>query len=176
MSAPEIAKLKRGDLVLVDSQERSAHGLFLVLAVGKAWFEVVPADSPGSNQRSRLQTSDITTHIAGGAGLALPAASAWDLDTPPQSGVQAATAPVEELPAPTFVLIRVTKPQQSYRLDFRARESVEYKPIAHDHDRYGQATGDFVVEKAHAALLARNEVAVELLEDPVGTAVVKVAR
>jgi hypothetical protein len=166
MSVADLGKVKRGDLVVVHSQARSAHGLFVVLAVGKAWFEAVPADMQSSMQRNKLQPSDIAIHIAGAGGPTLTAASGtMDLDTPPAAKVEA-TAPVEEVAPPTFVRIRVTAPQPSYRLDFRGKDSVEYTPVAHGRDRLGQPTADFIVEKAHAALLARADVALELVEDP----------
>ncbi len=172
----DIAKVKRGDLVVVESPARSEHGTLVILAAGKVFFEAVPAHMERNSQRSKLLVADIAVHIAGTAGPALPAASGMDLDTPPPAKVEV-TTPAEQLPSPEFVRIRVTQPQPSYRLDFsRGRKSVEYKPVAHGRDRVGQPTADFIVEKAHAALLARGDVAVELLEDPLGSPIAKADR
>ena len=104
----DIAKIKRGDQVVVESQARSAHGTFVILAAGKHWFEAVPADMQRNSQRSKLLVADIAIHIAGTAGPALPAASGMDLDTPPVEAKVATAAP-ETKPEP-LVTISVPDP------------------------------------------------------------------
>jgi hypothetical protein len=107
----DIAKVRRGDLVAVISQARSAYGLFAVLGVGKAWFEAVPADMQSSMQRNKLMLSDVAIHIAGGAGPALPAASGLDLDTPPPQ-TQTVAAPTPETQPEPLVVISVPDPNR----------------------------------------------------------------
>jgi hypothetical protein len=180
MSAVETAKLKPGDKVLVYSPRRlggGSTGWYIVMRVGASAAAVIRAETLDVSQCVKVFDGDIVEVLRPQfVDIAmLPAPWPMDLDSPlPEVGTTTPSA--EQVPPPTFVLVRITQPQTSYRLDFRGKESVEYTPKAHGRDRLGQPTADFIVEKAHAALLARNDIALELIEDPVGTPAVKAGR
>jgi len=113
----DLAKLKVGELVVVNSQARSARGLYLVTGKGAAWFKAVPVDTFNPASEAKLLATDIVAHFPAAAvnAEALPASRDFDLDTPRRPKLEP-PAPKPEPPT-EFLLVSVPNPaRRSYEM------------------------------------------------------------